>query len=150
MNKQQQKLTRFSLIGLGIFLIVFWTSIFNGCYYGLMNQALIPSKAFEISFATLIPILLGTISLIISGFFKSFTKEDAIRQIEKQLRNGVISQQQYQDSIKGIEMFEMERRKQKAILEIEKENFVKEVMEMKEDIKQKVIDKKEDKNEKTI
>ena len=126
----KQKIIRYSLIGFGIAMLIFLI-VFNGVWFGDKNQ---PPKgvvdmSFGLSFA--IPFLGAMLSFSLSGYFKSFTKQDAINQIEKQYRNGIISTEHYKKSLREIEIFELEKNKLKAELEMEKqlhkENLMKEV-----------------------
>lgn len=126
----KQKIIRYSLIGFGIAML-FFLIVFNGVWFGDKNQ---PPKgvvdmSFGLSFA--IPLLVAIICFLASGYFKSFTKNDAINQIEKQYRNGIISTEHYKQSLREIEMFELEKNKLKAQIEMEKElhkeNLMKEI-----------------------
>ena len=138
----KDKLIRYSLIGVGIALLLF-IIIFNSVWFTT------PPKEVDMSFALTfgIPFLASVLCFVVSDFFKTFTKQDAKKQIEKQYRNGVISTEHYTKALYELEMFEMTKKENevKILLEIEK---------MKSKInneKNKVLEKVKDKiNEKDI
>lgn len=122
----RNKIIRYSLIGFGVAMLLFIV-IFNSVWFTT------PPKPIGLDFglAFTIPLLASALSFSISGYFKSFTKEDAKNQIEKQYRNGIISTEHYKKSLRELEMFELEKNRLKAELEMEKqlhkENLMKEV-----------------------
>lgn len=129
----KQKIIRYSLIGFGIAMLLFLI-IFNGVWFGDASLGNVVDNSFGLSFT--IPLLVSINAFSISGYFKSFTKQDAINQIEKQYKNGLISTEHYKKSLREIEMFELEKNKLKAEIEAEKEIHKKMLMkEVKERIK---------------
>lgn len=122
----RNKIVRYGLIAFGIVMLLF-IIIFNSVYFTEVKTAI--EYDFGLSFS--LPLLTSALSFSISGYFKSFTKEDAINQIEKQYRNGIISTEHYKNSLREIEMFEFEKNRLKAELEMEKQlykdNLMKEV-----------------------
>lgn len=130
----KKKIARLTLIVFGVICFLFLI-LFNSTWFTL------PPKEIGLEFALsfLIPFLVGVISFLASGYFVSFTKDDAINQIEKQYKNGLISVDQYKDSIMGIEKFDLEKNKIRAIVEMEKlkfkENLKYEVKEFQKSVK---------------
>lgn len=122
----RNKIIRYSLIGFGVAMLLF-VIIFNSVWFTTPPKEV--GLDFGLSFT--IPLLTGALSFSLSGYFKSFTKEDAKHQIEKQYRNGIISTEHYKKSLRELEMFELEKNRLKAELEMEKqlhkENLMKEV-----------------------
>lgn len=134
MDDKQMKLIRWILIGAVVFLLLF-VPIFNGCYFGLLPEE--SNDIFKVLFCVLFPLTLSGILLLASEKFKVFTKDDGIRQVETQYRNGVINQKQYQDSIKGLEMFELEKTEMKSKIEMEKIKFMNALAEEKRKLEEK-------------
>lgn len=101
------------------------------CLCCKINRKIIVNEDSGIALLVLVPFFIGVICLLTWKIVKVFTKEDALRQIEQQFRNGVIDVETYKNTYKNIEMFEMEKKKLKYQVEMEKQL-------MKEDIKRKV------------
>ena len=135
----RNKVIRFSLIGFACFLLILFIPIFNGCYFGL--GGVMGNNGELVVMSVLFPFFSACCCLLASGYFKSFTKQDAINQIEKQYKNGVISTQHYKNSLKEIELFELEKNKLLVEIEVEKQEFKnklkKKVQNMQNDIKSK-------------
>lgn len=119
-------------IALTIFCM-FFIVIATPCLCCKVNGKIVVSEDSSIALIVLIPFLVGIISLLTWKIVKVFTKEDALRQIEQQFRNGVIDVETYKNTYKNIEMFEMEKKKLKYQVEMEKQL-------MKEEIKNKVYE----------
>lgn len=126
----QRKLMSWGCIALTIFCGMFIV-IATPCLCCKINGKIVVSEDSSIALLVLIPFLIGVISLLTWKIVKVFTKEDALRQLEQQFRNGVIDVETYKNTYKNIEMFEMEKKKLKYQVEMEKQL-------MKEDIKRKV------------
>lgn len=75
----------------------------------------------------LIPFLMGWIFLLCANEVKVFTKDDALRQLEMQFNNGMISFEQYQMTYKHIEEFDFSKRQLKAELLIQQQKLKKEI-----------------------
>lgn len=114
----KKKIARISLNIFGILCLLFLI-LFNSTWFTL------PPKPIRLDFALsfLIPLLISIICFLLSGYFVVFTKDDAINQIEKQYKSGLISVDQYKDSIMGIEKFDLEKNKIRAMVEMEKIKF---------------------------
>lgn len=134
----KNKLVRFSLIGFSITLWLF-IIIFNSVWYTTPTPK---EVGFEFMLTFYFPLSLSVISMLVQAFFKSFTKKDAINQIEKQYRNGLISTAHYQKSLNEIEMFELEKLKLKAKIEVEKEKIKQEVYKSVEKTKKEFLSEK--------
>lgn len=138
----KHKIIRYALITFGVVLLMF-IIIFNGVWFGDMNNPHNVDMSFGLAFA--LPLLVSIISFTLSGYFKSFTKQDAIAQIEKQYRNGLISTDHYQKSLKELEIFELEKFKLKAKVEMEKENIKAQVLAMAAKNKKEFYEKEKEK-----
>lgn len=103
------------------------------CLCCSVNGKILVQNDAEIALLVLIPFMIGVIALLTWKIIKVFTKDDALRQIEQQFRNGVIDVETYKNTYKNIEMFEMEKKQLKYQVEMEKKL-------MKEDIKNKVYE----------
>lgn len=114
----KKKIARISLNIFGVLCLLFLI-LFNSTWFTL------PPKPIRLDFALsfLIPLLTSIICFLLSGYFVVFTKDDAINQIEKQYKSGLISVDQYKDSIMGIEKFDLEKNKIRAMVEMEKIKF---------------------------
>lgn len=114
----KKKIARISLNIFGVLCLLFLI-LFNSTWFTL------PPKPIRLDFALsfLIPLLISIICFLLSGYFVVFTKDDAINQIEKQYKSGLISVDQYKDSIMGIEKFDLEKNKIRAMVEMEKIKF---------------------------
>lgn len=114
----KKKIARISLNIFGVLCLLFLI-LFNSTWFTL------PPKPIRLDFALsfLIPLLTSIICFLLSGYFIVFTKDDAINQIEKQYKSGLISVDQYKDSIMGIEKFDLEKNKIRAMVEMEKIKF---------------------------
>lgn len=71
----------------------------------------------------IVPFLCSLIFFLCANAVKIFTKEDALRQLEMQFNNGMISFEQYQQTFEHIENFDFNKRKLKAELLIQKEKL---------------------------
>lgn len=129
MNDKELKLAYLLLNIVGIILILF-IAIFNGCLFGIEPQRLETSEGlFGLLFAIFIPLLLSGYCFIIANWkCKSFTKKDAIRQNEKQLKNGIITQEQYISNVKVIERNAIEKRNFEQQMNSQRAAFEKEVL----------------------
>lgn len=148
MSDIQQKWVRIGLIIGGVSLLLFIIILGSvlGCVTWVDANYIYDKKNdLGMSLIVMIPLLCAIVCFFMSREFKCFTKEDAMRQVEKQYRNGVIGQKQYQDNLKGIEMFEMEKRQSKAMIEMEKFKLEKQIEKDKEEIIKKMskLEKKE-------
>ena len=141
----KNKIIRLSLIVFALVLIVLFVPLFNGCYFGL-GGAMGESGEYVIM-AVLFPVMSSAILLLSSGYYKSFTKQDAINQIEKQYKNGVISTEHYKKSLKEIELFELEKNKLLVEIEVEKEEFKNKLRAKVQDLQKEVKKKKGANNE---
>lgn len=103
------------------------------CLCCKINGKIIIKEDTAIALSVLVPFLVGIISILVFRIVKVFTKDDALRQIEQQFRNGVIDVKTYKNTYKDIEMFEMEKKQLKYQIEMEKKL-------MKEEIKNKVYE----------
>lgn len=126
----QRKIMSWSCIALTLFCMLFIV-VASPCLCCKINGKIVVKEDSSIALLVLIPFLVGVISLLTWKIVKVFTKEDALRQLEQQFRNGVIDVETYKSTYKNIEMFEMEKKKLKYQVEMEKQL-------MKEDIKRKV------------
>lgn len=126
----KKKIARISLNIFGALCLLFLI-LFNSTWFTLPPKPI--GLDFALSFLT--PLLVSVISFLAAGYFVVFTKEDAINQIERQYKSGLISVDQYKDSIMGIEKFDLEKNKIRAMVEMEKvkfkENLKNEVQEFK-------------------
>lgn len=87
------------------------------------NDMIIANNGATISLLVLLPVLVSTICWLVLYWktpFKHFTKEDAIAQVEKHFASGLISSESYTAQIKHIELFDLEKNKLRASIEIEK------------------------------
>lgn len=101
-----------------------------------VNGKIVVSEDSSIALLVLVPFFIGVIALLTWKIVKVFTKEDALRQIEQQFRNGVIDVETYKNTYKNIEMFEMEKKKLKYQVEMEKELMKKEIKNKAYEIRQ--------------
>ncbi len=144
----KQKIIKWAFLGFGIILFLFallfnstyWTidgsqgfSQLNGNYKIVVNGVISERKGEPNATALLlisifIPLLVGIISILTSFFFKAFTKEDALKQNEKQYTNGLISFEQYKSNMIHIERFDLEKKKIRAEIEVEKDKLQKKIM----------------------
>lgn len=124
MTDTQLKKVYWLLIGGGIFLILF-IAIFNGCLFGIEPQRLETQEGlYGLLFAIFIPMLLSVDCFIIAMWkCKSFTKHDAIRQNEKQLKNGIINQEQFFKNVREIETNDIEKKRFNSMVEKERVAF---------------------------
>lgn len=122
----KKKIIRYGLIIGGGVLFLFLI-LFNGTYWGL-NTPKTDIDTLSVLLSVLLPLLVGALSISISGYFRSFTKQDALNQVERQYRNGIISTEHYKKSLREIEMFELEKNKLKAQLEVEKQLHKEELL----------------------
>lgn len=74
----------------------------------------------EIIIMVLVPFLTATNLYQLSRHYKSFTKQDAINQIEKQKRANLISDKQYFENLKHLDLYEFKKQQDKASVEMEK------------------------------
>lgn len=142
MSDRQLKKLFWTLIGIGILLIIF-IAIFNGCLFGIEPQRLeTVDGVYSLLFAIFIPLLSSGYCFIFAIWkCKSFTKYNAIRQSEQQLRNGVITQEQFQNNVKAIETYDLEKKKMKALMEKDKVLFEE---RLKEEIQKEINNVKKD------
>lgn len=103
------------------------------CLCCSINGKIVVKDDASIALLVLVPFFVGVISILTWKIVKVFTKDDALRQIEQQFRNGVIDVETYKNTYKNIEMFEMEKKQLKYQVEMEKKL-------MKEDIRNKVYE----------
>lgn len=138
----KKKIVRLSTIIFGVCCLLFLI-LFNSTWFTIMTTEI--GLDFALSF--IVPFLTSIISFLISGYFVSFTKEDAINQIEKQYKSGLISVNQYKSSILGIEKFDLEKNEIRAMVELEKirfkENLKNEVKEFQKSIKSEIEDQED-------
>lgn len=124
MKDNELKIIYWILIASGISLILF-IAIFNGCFFGIEPQRLENQEGvYGLLFAIFIPLLLGIDCFIVAMWkCKSFTKNDAIRQNEKQLRNGIINQEQFFKNVREIETNDIEKKRFNSMVEKERVAF---------------------------
>lgn len=84
-------------------------------------------EQLEIVLMVIIPFLSSIICFLCASNVKVFTKEDALRQLEQQFHNGLISLETYKRNYEHIEMFAMEKKKVQADILIQKEKVKSEV-----------------------
>ena len=130
MSLFQRKIMSWSCIALTL-LCALLIVVATPCLCCKINGKIVVNEDSAIALLVLIPFLIGIIALLTWKIVKVFTKEDALRQLEQQFRNGVIDVETYKNTYKNIEMFEMEKKKLKYQVEMEKSL-------MKEEIKRKV------------
>lgn len=132
MSLFQRKIMSWSCIAITI-LCALLIVIATPCLCCKINGKIVINEDSSIALLVLIPFLVGIISLLTWKIVKVFTKDDALRQIEQQFRNGVIDVETYKNTYKNIEMFEMEKKQLKYQVEMEKKL-------MKDEIKNKVYE----------
>lgn len=128
----QRKVLSWVCIAIAIFCILF-IIVAAPCLCCKINGKIVVKQDTAIALLVLVPFFIGIISLLTWKIVKVFTKDDALRQIEQQFRNGVIDVETYKNTYKNIEMFEMEKKQLKYQVEMEKKL-------MKDEIKNKVYE----------
>lgn len=131
----QRKLMSWICIALTMLCSLFIV-IATPCLCCKINGKIVVREDSSIALLVLVPFFIGIISLLTWKIVKVFTKEDALRQLEQQFRNGVIDVETYKNTYKNIEMFEMEKKKLKYQVEMEKELMKQEIKRKVNEIKQ--------------
>lgn len=132
MSLFQRKIMSWVCIAISIFSVLF-IIVAVPCLCCSINGKIVVKQDTAIALLVLVPFLVGVIALLTWKIVKVFTKDDALRQIEQQFRNGVIDVETYKNTYKNIEMFEMEKKQLKYQVEMEKKL-------MKDEIKNKVYE----------
>lgn len=104
-----------------LFMIIFTPILCEVIW--LSNDLVIAENGAIVSICVLIPVLVSAICWLVCYWktpFKHFTKEDAIAQVEKHFASGLISSDSYTAQVKHIELFDLEKNKLRASIEIEK------------------------------
>lgn len=119
MTSKKKKIFKVLLIIIATLLNLFIV-VFTPCYTELIANKKSSTFSFEIVLIVLLPFLASIIVILLSDRFSIFTKDDALRQLENQFNKGLIDMEHFKEQYKHIEMFEIEKRKLKAIIDIEK------------------------------
>ncbi len=143
MTELQKKIAYWGLISFGVFLMLF-VIIFNGAYWGTLNNGIRQEGETPlILLSVLIPFLCGCLSFTSSYYFKVFTDQDAINQLDKQLQNGKITIDDYKLGVEAIQKQSAIKKQIKADMRTKQiELKAKQQMEeiqLKEAIKQKLL-----------
>lgn len=119
----KKKLIQLFLQVFGVMCVLFLI-LFNSTWYT------IPPKPIGLDFALsfLVPFLVSIICFLASGYFKVFTKDDAIEQVERQYKSGLMSFEQYKNTIRGFELWDLEKNKMRALLEAEKKKIKEDLL----------------------
>lgn len=138
MTNKKKKILRILLIAISVGLGVLFPTIFGGVFFGTkpVNDYL-PQ---DVVLSVLIPVLSSIAIALISERFKVFSINDAKHQLEKQLRNGVISHNMYVSQIKELNTFDMEKKRLEVELKKEKYAVEKEIIEEKVKLENEEID----------
>lgn len=110
------------------------------CLCCSINNNIIIKEDTAITLLVLVPFFIVVISILVWKIVKVFTKDDALRQVEQQFRNGVIDVETYKNTYKNIEMFEMEKKKLKYQVEMEKRLIKDEIKNKVYEIRQQAKD----------
>ena len=142
----RKKIIRFSLLILaiiGLMLIVIIPPIMTEVVW--INEGVLRTNnhASEIVLMVVVPFLMSSNLFCISTFYKSFTKDDAKQQIELQHRYGLIDDENYYNNLKHLELYEFKKRKDRALIELEKTKFLQELEREKNKIYKKDVKKDE-------
>lgn len=135
MSLFQRKIVSFICLVLSV-LAILLIIVATPCLCVPLNGNIVVQNDSEIALLVLIPFFISVISILVWKIVKVFTKDDALRQIEQQFKNGVIDVETYKHIYTNIEMFEMEKKKLKYQVEMEKQKMKNEIKNKTYDIRQ--------------
>ena len=94
------------------------------CANGAHSVLMVGRNDPEIALSVLIPFLSSIAISSIGGYFKTFGKQEAINQLDKQLSSGVINLDHYIKSLEHIENLDLSKKKEKIDLASRKEKAI--------------------------
>lgn len=137
MTETQRKLTYWSIIGFGIFLIVFLI-VFNGAYWGTTPPKTDLDTCYVVM-STLFPFFGACNCFSCAYYFKTFTPQDGINQLDRQLNSGLISIDDYQKGVEAIYRQANIKKKLKADMITKKAKVEADIEKEKEKTRQDII-----------